>query len=607
MVRSKKRKKNHAKALAQLRNRHKRFDKKTKLLSLDDNLIIREKRLHIFVILVLLVFGTYISVLYFGHQVVPNSDFPAFVSTGRAILSFKLPSSFKRLPGLGMLQIGLSYLVGGQHPVLTAGWLLNAILYPATLILLYLIGRQVIGKGAIWFAILAIINPLAVEWMRHPVAETTLIFFILLSIYFINRRSRWCYLFAAMTTVIRYEGAALILAAFVMDIVEARSWKLRFKATLYSVLAGIPMSLWLLGMYLTRKAGVTIATMPYIRYYGNKTSFGRCTGLMWDFSLKPLLTLAPENQDLVSLFGTIGKILLIVCLLTALIYMVYKRQWHVLPVVIFLACYYLVHALKHSMRPRYCLPAVWAILMMGCYGLRSIGLMVSDKKLIPRKIIITLQILVAAASLIWFVWILKYLPYTAAQSQRSTTLPYCAMATVTLVLAAYIFVYRARNISGNIAMAAAALLLIVPNQFALAGTVGNGSTNMEFKKLADWYIANANPNEKMVTSLPHVVNLYAPAHKKYFISPSRVTDKSPIEFVNNCYKRGITYVAWDSRIGLNPTNSYYKKWGIENMAMLSKPRSIRPFTFVDEIRVEYSRKRYIYIFRLEPLAKSQKD
>jgi len=607
MVRSKKRKQNHVKASAQPRNRHKQFDKKTKQLSLDDNLTVREKRLHIFAILVLLVFGTYISILYFGHQVVPNSDFPAFVSTGRTILSFKLPSSFKRVPGLGILQIGLSCLVGGQHPVLTAGWLLNAILYPATLVLFYLIAREVIGKGAIWFVILITINPLAIRWMRHPVAETTLIFFIVLSIYFINRRSRWCYLFAAMTTMIRYEGAALILAAFVMDIIEAHSWKLRFKATLYSVLAGIPMSLWLLGMYLNRKVGTTVASMPYVKYYGRKTSFGWCTGLMWDASVRPLLMLTPENKELLSLLGTIGKILLIVCLLAALIYMVYKKQWYVLPVVIFLTCYYLVHASKHGMRPRYCLPAVWAILMMGCYGLRSIWLMVSAKKFIPREFVITMQIVVAAGSLIWFVWILKYLPYTAAQSQRSTTLPYCAMAVVILMLTGYIFVYRTRNISGNIAMAAVTLLLIVPNQFALARLVGSGSLDMEFVKLADWYVANAKPNEKMVTSMPHVVNLYAPKYKKYFVRSSSVTGKSPNEFVNNCYKRGITYVAWDSRIGLSVKNSYYNAWRIKNMAMLSRPRSIGPFTYIDEIRDKHYPNRYIYIFRLEPLAKLQKD
>jgi len=104
-----------------------------------------------------------------------------------------------------------------------------------------------------------------------------------------------------------------------------------------------------------------------------------------------------------------------------------------------------------------------------------------------------------------------------------------------------------------------------------------------------------------------VVQLYAPEYKKYFVRSIRVTGKSPIEFVNNCYEQGITYVAWDSRIGRATTNSYYKKWGMKNMAMLSRPQSFDPFTFIDEIRVEYDRNRYIYIFRLEPLAKSQKD
>jgi hypothetical protein len=173
------------------------------------------------------------------------------------------------------------------------------------------------------------------------------------------------------------------------------------------------------------------------------------------------------------------------------------------------------------------------------------------------------------------------------------------------MLTGYFFVYRTRYFSGHIALAAVTLLLIVSNHFSLVRTVANGSIDLEFKKLANWYVANAKPKEKMVTTLPHVVRLYAPEYEKYFIKTSRITGKSPTAFVNNCYKRGITYVAWDSRIGLTTKNSYYNRWRIKNMAMLSKPRSIGPFKFVDEIRHEHYPYRYIYIFRLEPLTKPE--
>ena len=107
--------------------------------SLQVNSQARDKYYQLIALILLVGFGIYVSVLYFGHQVVPNSDFPAFVNTAHELLSFQEPSSFKRVPGLGLLQVGLSHLVGGQHPELTAGWLLNALLYPLTALLLYLL------------------------------------------------------------------------------------------------------------------------------------------------------------------------------------------------------------------------------------------------------------------------------------------------------------------------------------------------------------------------------------------------------------------------------------------------------------------------------------
>ena len=54
----------------------------------------REKLFHAFLVVALLGFGTYQSILYFGHKVVPLSDFPNIVRTGHETLvlrdSYKL-------------------------------------------------------------------------------------------------------------------------------------------------------------------------------------------------------------------------------------------------------------------------------------------------------------------------------------------------------------------------------------------------------------------------------------------------------------------------------------------------------------------------------------
>ena len=123
------------------------------------------------IIVILLAFGIYQSVLYFGHKIVPNSDFPAFVRVARQLLSFEVPSSFKRVPVLGILQIGLSKFVSGDHPELTAGWLLNAILHPLSIVLLYLVGKRFLGYRAVWFALIAGINPWILNLFREPIAE----------------------------------------------------------------------------------------------------------------------------------------------------------------------------------------------------------------------------------------------------------------------------------------------------------------------------------------------------------------------------------------------------------------------------------------------------
>ena len=102
----------------------------------------RERYFEFFLVAALLACGAYQSVLYFGHTVVPISDFPDIVKVGHDLLSLKLPVRFKQAPVVGLLQASLSCIVGGQHPDLTAGWLLNAILHPLNLVLFYLVDKK---------------------------------------------------------------------------------------------------------------------------------------------------------------------------------------------------------------------------------------------------------------------------------------------------------------------------------------------------------------------------------------------------------------------------------------------------------------------------------
>ena len=153
---------------------------------------------------------------------------------------------------------------------------------------------------------------------------------------------------------------------------------------------------------------------------------------------------------------------------------------------------------------------------------------------------------------------------------------------------------------------------LASNQVELLQRVGNGYMDEEFKQLAKWYLDNAEPGEKIVTTMPHVVSLFAPEHKKNFIHTRRIPGDSAEEFVRQCYEKKITYVAWDSRLGIAVKNAYYKIYRLKritflgprqgpNNTMAPPPRKIGPFELVGTIQNEFYPMRFIFIYKLTPL------
>jgi hypothetical protein len=610
MTRSRKKKKAAARTSGREQTWKPRTEKVQPLSISPDN--VKEKYFLAFVIAVLLAFGAYQSILYFGHQVVPNSDFPAFVRTGKALLAFKLPGSFKRAPVLGILQAVLSRVVGGQHPDLTAGWLLNSILHPFNLLLLYLIARKILAGGAWLYAIIVIVNPWTIALLVQPLAETTMIFFILLTTYFILRRSNWCYLFASIATMTRYECAALILGAFVFDIITRTSRKERIGAFLYSAIASMPLGLWLLATKLAWQPGVSR------HYFGHFTSSRGHIGMeyfqwLWETAFMPLLQLpasvmatfvqrpttsteAASITEAVKTLSGFSKFIAAAGCLVAIPYSLIKRQWKFIPLIIFLGCYLGIHTMRALTRHRYCFPAVWVTLLLCCYGWQSICRMVNWKNWIPRPVIILLQLTVVVTTGIWLVMLLPFLPKVAPISRSSAYLPYIAISVIALIFAARTFIHRTRCLWRDLTLSMLACLVVVSGHFVLVRQVGNGKTDVEFKMLADWYVKNAQPGEKLTATLTNVMRFYAPKQAKHFVPTEAIGGDNPTKFVQKCYKKNITYVAWDSRIGLTPNNSYYRKWGIERIAMLAQRRSVGPYEFLTQLK--YSDRRYINVFRL---------
>ncbi len=563
----------------------------------------REKFLEHFLIWAFLVFGIYQSILYFGHNVVPISDFPDIVRVGHDLLSFRLPVRFKQAPVVGILQALLSFVVGGQHPDLTAGWLLNAILHPLNLVLFYLVARQIIGRSAVWFAIIAILNSWVMYMLTEPIMETSLLFFSLLTFYLIFRRSSWSYVFASITTMVRYEGAALILAAFVIDMIYRRGKGERIRAFYYSALAAIPLALWMLGTFLTWGSEKShylsvLFSRDYAKAFAQpveqRTGLLLHIKLLWAFAFHPLFMLPASIGDFTGMLWKLSQILAVVSFFFGSIYGLCKRRWEVLALLIFFVPYFLLHAFYPYPLQRFHTNIFWIALLLCLFGLQSSWKLIDGAVRLPKAIIITMQSLAAIVSIIWLIPLISYLPELSSISPRSVSIPFVAIALVGLVFAGRLYIYKLRSFSRELSILALLSLMIISNQFTLVRIIGDGQQDKEFKLLADWYIANAKPGEKMGVYMAGVVKIFAPKHEQDIV-PLPAVD-SPAEFVNVCREQGITYVVWATREGLSDAHTGYRQFNLhKNIAHLQEPQSSGDYQFVTQISAKDG---YVNIFRL---------
>lgn len=547
-------------------------------------------------------FAVYMAVLYYGHQAVPNSDFPAFYQTGRSILSFELPSSFKRLPGLGVLQVLLSYLMPGRHPGLTAGWTLNAVLYVATGVLLVGVGKKVIGRASAWFALLVLINPAMVQWMRHPIAEMALVFFIVLTFFLLLRPTRWAYVPAMLTALVRYEGAILILLCFCVDIVLSRGWKNRVLAFVRAGLAALPLALWMLGMILSRPAGSAVGGLPYLRNYDvdREMVIGKFAGYVWNNGVGSLFVLSA--QESLQALAVISKAALAIALVLAAVFCIIRKQWRVMLLLGFFGIFFVLHATRTYTLPRYGVPAIWVTILLAWYGLKSVWDYLVEKQLVPVPARVFLQVGILVIAGLWAVMLLRHLPEMAPLSRQSASVPFMAMLAVAVVLGGRFVLFE--RFSGSKAVSAATIaavmgLMVVSNQFRLVRQVGNGTLDQEFQQLADWYYEHAEEGEILLTTMPHVVTLFLPdGMHDAILSMQRIPGETPNEFLQECFERGVRYLAWDSRIGLTPDNTYYRRWKMPRVDFLRTPRDYGPLNFVARIQNEDYPYRYINLYEI---------
>ncbi len=561
--------------------------------------------------IILILFGGYLSILYFGHQAVPNSDFTSFVRTGEEILHFQIPHSFKRLPGLGILQIGLGLLMPGPFPILTGGLLLNALLYPFCGLLLYRIGARFLGRGAFWIALTAMVNPWVLSWLVHPIAEIPLIFFILLTFFLLFEKGRWAWPAALAASMIRYEGAILILLVFFADLYRSRNWRQRLTAAGLAFFCSLPIVLWVLGQILTHEAaGANDYLSSYKAAAGGKPMvFGEFAGHIRQVSVGAYLEI--PGLALNTAAARISGGLLAVGLAAAVGLAVYHKRADVIGLAVFAAVYFLLHGSRTGTRSRYAAPAAWIVLLIWLYGLSGLWNLLRSRFRIPGLAIFCAQVILCIVSIGLAVSLIPRTADLHKISPVSKSVPLVALVCG-LLWGLIQTIGNRRQITWQLTAFCATAFALTANQITLIPSMGSGAIDQEFKELAIWYQKNAKPGERMASTLPNILALFAPEKQSRFVHIQWIQGDSAEDFIPDCYKQNITYLAWDSRLGFAIQNAYYKIYKLDRISFLGPrigpnnqlilpPKKNGPFELIGTIENSRYPSRFILIYRLSPL------
>jgi hypothetical protein len=129
----------------------------------------------------------------------------------------------------------------------------------------------------------------------------------------------------------------------------------------------------------------------------------------------------------------------------------------------------------------------------------------------------------------------------------------------------------------------------------LAGLLGDGKREIEFKQLGEWFAANAGADDKLAV-YQNDTQLFAGKFAQNVVGFPKA--ESPRELVGKLREEGVTYVVWATREGYSHgEHTAYQQYGLhKNIAFLEKPRNIGPYEFVRPIGSERG---YVNVFRLK--------
>jgi hypothetical protein len=194
----------------------------------------------------------------------------------------------------------------------------------------------------------------------------------------------------------------------------------------------------------------------------------------------------------------------------------------------------------------------------------------------------------------------RFLKDMGPVSARSVPVLYAAVIAAAICTALWVAICRIKALWSRVVMLALVASILVSNQFSVAMVVQNGGEDDEFRQASAWYIQNAQTGEKLACSMFMVLAMIDEKNAGNFVPLPAFADGpgDPQKFLETCYKSNVTYVVWDSRLGLATNDRYHRLFGLNNITMLSQPKSVGPYEYVKTFTSGIDRRRYVHIFKL---------
>lgn len=527
---------------------------------------------------VLLAFGLALAAACCGHFIKPHGDFYEFRETGQALLSGRLPDSFRRGP-LFPLVVALSGRCLGavattERPAdQLAAEAINAGLLPVNGLLVYALGRRWLGRAARWPAACFLLLPLGLYSAAHTLVEPLLIALTMATLWAAGSaptgaRPWLAYVLAGAAAVTRYEATGLLFGLLVADLVGRRPWRHTLRDVL---LAGLPLAAWLA---LTAATWSMRGADHYVAQALERPGFDpawpvaalqRC---LWPADrLRVPIWLTDWEHPLRAL---VGAALLPAALLGGGL-LVARKDRAAIAGAAWLVGYGLVFACFPFREQRFGYPPAPFVLLLVGVGVQSLAQLV--RRAVPGWL--GRAALVAPAVLLG----LALLPGELAGIRQTLAArpDWNAAAAVACLVGAGVVTVA------SLARAPAAwlpALAAAPVMLALAAVqvraalplLGSGQEMLVMVQAARWVRDHVPQRAGVVSNTPGLLRLYAGGSDAgRFIGFDRVAADDWAGVVAECRERGIGYIIWHDQLFDEHGDYYARRWRLRRFEILATP------------------------------------